>query len=86
LHNLTKCEIGTFGYSAGALFATILLYLQKHNFENTIDFSKNLYAAENVQIFPGELFTGQLPFIRVVISCENAEIKKFLVRFIRFCR
>jgi aspartate/methionine/tyrosine aminotransferase len=35
----------TFGYSAGALYATIILDLQKLNFENSIDFAKHMFAA-----------------------------------------
>jgi tyrosine aminotransferase len=70
----------TFGYSAGALYATILIDLQKLDpaIRNTIDLAKLLYAEQNVKIFPGDFFEGKVPFIRLVISCENAKIHTFL--------
>lgn len=41
-------EYCTFGYSAGALYATIIINLQKFNpdlIKTTIDFAKLIYAA-----------------------------------------
>ena len=34
----------TFGHSAGALYATVIVNLGKIDFENTIDFAKQIYA------------------------------------------
>lgn len=69
LDGLKDEDFCTFGYSAGALYATIILDLQKLNFHNSIDFAIKLYAAENIKIFPGDFFVGKVPFIRLVISC-----------------
>jgi aspartate/methionine/tyrosine aminotransferase len=79
-------EYCTFGHSAGALYATVIVDLAKVNFENTIDFAKQFYAEENVKAFPGEFFTSKVPFIRLVISCQNEKILAFLERFTRFCK
>lgn len=78
----------TFGYSAGALYATIIIDLQKFDSasgKSSIDFAKLLYAEQNVKIFPGDFFVGKVPFIRLVISCENHKISAFLERFTAFC-
>lgn len=86
LDGLKEEEYCTFGYSAGALYATIILNLDKLDFHNSKEFAIKIYAAENIKIFPGDFFVGKVPFIRLVICCENARLVAFLERFKRFCR
>jgi hypothetical protein len=77
----------SFGNASGALYATILIKLERFpQIPTTIEFAKLLYAAENLKIFPGDFFLGKVAFIRLVISCSNNNIKEFLVRFKRFCK
>jgi aspartate/methionine/tyrosine aminotransferase len=77
----------TFGHSSGALYSTIIIHLSKFGAEMTdmIEFAKFFFAEENVMIFPGTFFAGEVDFIRLVISCDIKIIEEFLVRFKRFC-
>lgn len=74
-----------FGYSAGALYATIIVDLQKLRLNSSVELAKQLFAEQNLKVFPGDFFIGNVPFIRLVISCENRHVAGFIERFTAFC-
>lgn len=52
----------TVGHASGALYATILIKMEKFDpkeFPNIIEFCKRLYAEENIMIFPGKFFNSE---------------------------
>lgn len=85
LKELDYCQLTK---ASGALYSTIMLKLEKFDktkVPNCIEFCKQLYAEENIMVFPGEFFASQLPFLRLTICCNNEKIAEFLQRLKRFC-